>query len=103
MKYFLATSLTVEVLHTRHWKEGENGKYFYFSEDKFSEMVGSEDWSGKTFDVIQIGSQDWKGKVRVWKRDSGAHGRRDEGVAVGQWATGDKIKLSGYSHSGTTY
>ena len=91
------------MLHTKHWEHGDNGKYFYFSEDKFSEMVGSKDWSGKKLDVIQTGSQDWKGKIKVFKHDSGAHGRRNEDDAVGQWATGDKVELPGCSQSGTTY
>ena len=57
-------------------------------------MVGYEDWSQKTFEVMQYGSQSWTGQVKVWKDESGAHGRRDpyDGAADGQWKTGDTIK-----------
>ena len=66
-------------MNTNHWQNGDTGKYFYFAEEEFSTMVGYEDWSDKLFEVMQHGSQSWTGQVKVWKHDSGAHGRRDSG------------------------
>ena len=81
-------------MHTNHRKHGDTGKYFFFADEQFSAMVGYEDWSQKTFEVMQYGSQSWTGQVKVWKDESGAHGRRDpyDGAADGQWKTGDTIK-----------
>ena len=79
-------------MNTNHWQLGDTGKYFYFAEEEFSTMVGYEDWSDKLFEVMQHGSQSWTGQVKVWKHDSGAHGRRDSGSAAGQWHAGDTIQ-----------
>ena len=94
MDFFSATCPTVNVLNTNHWQQGDTGKYFYFAEEEFSTMVGYEDWSGKTFEVMQLGSQSWTGQVKVWKHVSGAHGRREplSGASAGQWQTGDTIQ-----------
>ena len=85
----------MDVLNTVHRWFGDTGKYFNFNEEDFNEMVGNEDWSGETFDVIQKGSQSWAGLVIVWKGNSnhGAHGRRYSGGGSGQWAKGDSIEL----------
>ena len=82
----------VHVLHTAH-ENGDTGNYFYFSEDEFSRMVGHENWDGETFEVVQEGSQSWTGEVKVWKRESGNHGRRKTGDGDGQWEEGDTISL----------
>jgi hypothetical protein len=74
-------------------------KYFYFSEDEFSRMVGHENWDDETFEVVQEGSQSWTGQVIVWKKvgvgkfESGDHGRRKTGDGDGQWEEGDTISL----------
>ena len=84
------------MLHTNHWKDGDTGRYFYFSNVEFDEMVGNSNWDGKTFDIIQEGSQNWIGKIKVWKADwanKGPQGRREHGSDSGQWKTGDAIKL----------
>ena len=86
----------MHILHTKHWRDGDNGAYFYFPEEDFNEMVGNNDWNSKKFDVIQEGSQSWTGRVIVWKgtpSNSGAHGRRDNGSKAGQWVAGDTIEL----------
>ena len=61
--------------------------------DKFNAIPST----GNVFTVIQKGSQPWEGKVRIWARDSDGninpHGRREEGVADGQWKKGDTIAL----------
>ena len=91
-------------MHTNHWRDGDTGEYFYFSEDDFEEMVGKdEDWGNKKFEVIQRGSQNWTGTVIVWnsKLWSGAHGRRDKDSNPGQWAPGDTIELKSCSQAGT--
>jgi hypothetical protein len=85
-------------LHTAH-EYGDTGKYFYFSEDEFSRMVGHENWDDETFEVVQEGSQSWTGQVIVWKKvgvgkfESGDHGRRKTGDGDGQWEEGDTISL----------
>jgi len=87
----------VDILHTHHWKKGDNGQYFYFNEREFNKMVGNEDWNGKTFLMVQEGSHSWSGRVVVWKGNSrsGAHGRRyNNRGETGQWESGDVIKLA---------
>ena len=85
----------VEIAHTDHWRDGNTGQYFYFSEQQFDQLVGKKYWTNEKFDVVQKGSQLWHGKIIVWKgaKISGAHGRRDSGSAVGQWVSGDTIEL----------
>ena len=83
------------VLHTTH-PTNDKGKYFFFDDYQFSSMVGSANWHGKNFDVLQKGSKTWKGSIRVWKGENGgisAHGRRVNGDADNQWSTGDKIEM----------
>jgi len=83
-------------LHTTHYDDGDNGKYFYFSEEEFKEMTGEEIKSTKKFEVVQKGSRFWSGIVRVWPGTSsnqGAHGRREDTAEEGQWSTGDTIQL----------
>ena len=86
---------SITVLHTNHWTEGNTGRYFYFNETKFDEIVGRTNWSAESFEVVQSGSQEWNGTVVVWKGDShsAAHGRRTDGSAANQWQTGDIIVL----------
>ena len=59
------------------------------------DMVGFHDWGGQQFDVVQTGSRIWSGRIIVWKKSihSAAHGRRSEGSAPRQWATGDTIEM----------
>ena len=85
----------VEVEHVDHWRDGNTGKYFHFSEPDFDQLLGKKHWTNEKFDVVQKGSQLWYGKIIVWKgaKTSGAHGRRDSGSAAGQWVTGDTIEL----------
>ena len=58
-------------------------------------MVGHTNWSNEEFDVSQTGSRKWIGSVIVWRSSSksAAHGRRSEGSAASQWATGDTIEM----------
>jgi len=90
---------TVDILHTKHWRDGDNGRYFYFDEKDFNNMVNrtypNNDWNGRKFKIIQKGSHSWSGTVIVWKGNSksGAHGRRNSKSRPGQWASGDSIKL----------
>ena len=92
-------------MHTNHWRDGETGKYFYFPEANFEEMVGKdEDLDNKKFEVIQRGSQHWIGTVIVYNGkswNSGAHGRRVKDSKAGQWAPGDTIELKSCSQAGT--
>ena len=84
--------------HTNHWRDGDTGAYFNFDEDAFTEMLGHDEWDRKTYGIKQTGSQNWIGTVKVWKASTnygGAHGRRYNGKASGQWATGDRITLEG--------
>jgi len=86
----------VDVLHTKHWTDGNTGEYFYFSATDFDEMLGRSDWDGETFNVVQEGSQEWSGKVKVWKKsllNKGPNGRRASGSKPGQWRRGDTIAL----------
>ena len=86
----------VQVKHTNHWRDGDTGQYFYFSESDLDRMVGDKNWNHVTLEVRQEGSQNWSGKVIVWKDSdtSSAHGRRNDGTSNhGQWAAGDMIQL----------
>ena len=80
-----------DVLHTKHTKHGDTGKYFYFDQNKFDAMIGSSDWSRKIFNIIQKGSIDWSGPVKVWRNP--AHGRRWPGESNNQWVTGDTLEI----------
>ena len=82
----------MNVLHTKH-SSGNTGKYFFFSTEDFSKMVGNENWDAMQFEVVQAGSDSWKGTVYVWNRESGSHGRKSEGAAAGDWKEGDTITL----------
>ena len=85
----------LEVWHTKHWRYGESGAYFYFSEKELSQQIGAL-WGGTggtQFEVIQEGSNSWMGQVIVWKHWKGAHGRRVSGASSGQWKAGDTIKF----------
>jgi len=87
---------TVTVLHTKHYNQGDNGKYLFFDTNDFTNMVGETDWHGKNYEVIQRGSKSWTGMIIVWdgtgqRYDS--HGRRSNGSAAGNWAQGDTIQL----------
>ena len=93
----------VNVLHTKHNKDGDTGKYFFFSNKEFSQMVGNEDWDEKEFEIVQDGSYSWTGKVIVWNRGSGSHGRKVDGYADGDWGIGDRITLQGCTEPGKTF
>ena len=98
-------------MSTKHWKDGENGKYFYFDEGGFKKMVGYEDWQNwhkETFEVFQYGNNTyWRGRVLVWKTnpagDSGAHGRREIGSGPGQWKPNDTFGLTSCIDAGIAY
>ena len=79
--------------HIKHSIDGESGKYFFFDEKAFTEMVGNDKWDGIALKIKQTGSKDWTGKVMVWKIPNGSHGRRDKDSKPGQWAADDKITL----------
>ena len=83
-------------MHTKH-KSGDTGKYFFFSKEEFSKMVGREDWNNQQFQITQEGSHIWSGKVIVWEATSKyeTHGRKVEGAADGDWEKSDSIKLAG--------
>ena len=83
----------LKVDHINHWRDGQSGMYFYFSE---SDLKSGSGWEhGTKFEVIQEGSNSWRGQVIVFKKteQGGAHGRRLEGAREGQWKAGDKIKF----------
>ena len=90
------------MLHTNH-PSGDTGKYFYFSKEEFSKMVGNENWNGKEIEIAQVGSKSWKGKVTVWDVPSGPQGRKSNGAANGDWAKSDTITLQGCSKPGNLY
>lgn len=77
-----------------------DGKYFYFSKEEFSKMVGNENWNEQEFEIVQEGSHSWEGKVVVYKsvdrwNDESIYGRKadGEGAADGDWKTSDTITL----------
>ena len=91
-------------MHTKHSKFGDKGQYFYLSKEDLGNVIGADKFnaissSGNVFTVVQKGSRSWEGKVRIWTRDSegnnNPHGRREEGIADGQWIKGDTIGLKG--------
>ena len=85
----------MKVLHTDHWRDGNTGQYFYFSETVFDQLAGKKFWTNEKFDVIQKGSRDWRGRITVWKgsKTGAAHGKRDTGSAAGQWVANDTIEM----------
>ena len=87
----------MKIDHTNHYKAGDTGKYFIFSKDDFSKMVGHENWNAKEIHITQEGSHMWSGKVTVWVGTSKyeSHGRKSEGAANGDWEKDDSIKLAG--------
>ena len=61
-------------------------------------MVNSDDWDEKVFEVRMEsgdGKRYWTGEVKVWKRDSGSHGRKNDvkDFKDGDWKQGDKLTL----------
>ena len=93
--FFETGCKAVDVEHTDHWRAGNTGQWFYFSETEMDQLLGRKHWSNEKFDVIQKGSHFWYGKVVLWKdtKTSPAHGRRNIGSAEGQWSAGDTIEL----------
>ena len=89
----------MNVLHTKH-RSGDNGKYFFFSNEEFDKMVGYKNWHGKKFEIVQEGSHSWRGKVTVWNVATGSHGRKSYGAANGDWKEGDTITLKYCSEPG---
>ena len=86
-------------MHINHWRDGENGKFFHFSEDDFDKYYGKTlgNWDGKVIDVINHGSHYWRGQVIVFRgsaKEGDAHGRRDKGHEPDQFKTGDTIELA---------
>ena len=81
-----------DVIHTKHHGgKGDTGQYFYFDQNKFDAMVGSNDWYSNTLNVIQKGSINWSGSVLFWRNP--AHGRRHQGYSSNQWVTGDTVEV----------
>ena len=68
-------------------------------------MVGTEDWSGQSFEIVQEGSHSWTGNISVSilivggaiakKSWNGTSGRAD-----GDWKEGDTITLKSCLESG---
>lgn len=85
----------LKVDHINHWRDGQSGMYFYFSESDLNKKINSGWEHGTKFEVIQEGSNSWMGQVIVFKQteQGGAHGRRLEGAREGQWKAGDTIKF----------
>ena len=95
LNHQLDICLVLKVEHINHWRDGESGKYFYFSESDLNKKIGSG-WGGTggtKFEVIQEGSNSWMGQVMIWNNYNGAHGRRVKGAREGQWKVGDTIKF----------
>ena len=94
--------LVLKVEHINHWRDGESGRYFYFSEKDLTQKIEPL-WGGTggtKFEVIMerdIGryghKESWTGQVQVWNHWSGAHGRRVNGSSNYQWKVGDIIKF----------
>ena len=111
MTISVPTCPTVTILHTKHPKHDANdtGKYFFFSKEEFSNMVGYENWNRQEFEINQQGSRSWKGKVIVWSDgEFGSHGRKvtedyDWGFEWRDWKKGDMIKLLKCSQPGRIY
>ena len=107
---FTAKCATVSVIHTKHPKYGDRGKYFFFDENDFAKMVGKKEWNDENYEVIQRGSRSWTGTIKVWgsSNQHGGHGRRDtekkgiENAAAGEWAQGDTIQLKACGEAGIT-
>ena len=63
-------------------------------------LTGHNKWHKTVIAITQKGSRNWSGKVKVWNNLSGKykgiHGRREpySDSGPGQWAVGDKIKLT---------
>ena len=89
--------LVLKVEHINHWRDGESGRYFYFSEKDLTQKIGPL-WGGTggtKFEVTQERNEKekWRGQVQVWKHWSGVHGRRVSGSSAYQWRAGDTIKF----------
>ena len=101
---FTAKCATVSVLHTKHPKHGERGKYFFFDENDFTKMVGEKEWNNKRYEVIQRGSRSWTGTIKTAtdksSNQNGAYGWRDPAPAEGKWAQGDTIQLKSCGEAG---
>ena len=94
----------MNILHTKHDVNGDTGKYFFFSKEEFSNMVGYENWNGQEFEIDQQGSNSWKGKVIVWLDEKlGPHGQKSQGSKDGDWKKSDIIKLLICSQPGRIY
>ena len=95
---YLAVCPKVTVRHSPH----KEGKYFYFLPYEFTQMVGTDRWAGKEFEIIQYGSNSWTGKVKVWDVDmgQGGYGYKVNGKAEGDWKKGDTITLKACSEAG---
>ena len=65
-----------------------------------NKMTGNSNWHNTVIAITQEGSRNWSGNVKVWNqldgKYKGTHGRREpsSNSAPGQWAVGDKIKLT---------
>jgi len=76
-------------------ENGDVGKYFMFSAEEFTKMVGYDKWYGQKFIIVQSGSQSWDGKVEVWKDGNTSVGKKYDAAADGDWKVNDTIKLKG--------
>jgi len=87
----------VTVRHSPH----KEGKYFYFLPYEFTQMVGTDRWAGKEYEIIQDGSNSWTGKVKVWdvNMGQGGYGYKSNGKAEGDWKKGDTITLKACSEA----
>ena len=65
-------------------------------------MVGTEDWSGQSFEIVQEGSHSWKGNISVWNRTTlgGPIAKKSIWRADGDWKEGDTITLKSCLEAG---
>ena len=82
---------------------GNVGKFFIFSGDEFSKMVGNDDWNNHQFEIIQGGSHSWEGFIKVWKDDDTPRGTKLFGAADGDWEKSDIIILKSCSNPGKMF
>merc|ERR1712136_461416 len=92
-----ATCPTVTVLNV--WSpKASIAKYFEFSAEEFSKMVGFDDWNNGEFRIVQSGSHSWEGMVSVYnsKNDDTPFG------CCGPWEVNDTMTLKSCSNPDLT-
>ena len=84
------------VLDVRYDEFGDT-KYFNFSAEEFSNMVGFDDWHNDEFRIVQSGSHSWEGMINVhnWKDNPTPVGMSDS-----DWEVNDTITLKSCSNPG---